>query len=61
VTTVGLEHGLLTVAVADPIRAGRELLALVAAADVAVVSVARARPTLEDVFLLLTGDGEAAA
>jgi hypothetical protein len=46
--------------VADP-SAGRELLALVAAADVAVVSVARARPTLEDVFLLLTGDGEAVA
>jgi ABC-2 type transport system ATP-binding protein len=62
VTAVGLEHGLLTVAVADPARAGRELLALVAAADVAVVSVARARPTLEDVFLLLTGaPGEAAA
>jgi ABC-2 type transport system ATP-binding protein len=62
VTAVRLEHGLLTVAVSDPTRAGRELLALVAAADVGVVSIARARPTLEDVFLLLTGDaGEVAA
>ncbi|MEW6223811.1 MAG: ATP-binding cassette domain-containing protein [Chloroflexota bacterium] len=57
-----VEHGLLTVAVSDPVRAGRELLPVVAAAEVSVVSVARARPTLEDVFLRLTGEpGEAAA
>ena len=56
-----VEHGLLTVAVSDPARAGRELLPVVAAADVSVVSVARARPTLEDVFLRLTGDPDEAA
>jgi ABC-2 type transport system ATP-binding protein len=62
VTAVAVEHGLLTVAVADPARASRELLGIVAAEDVAVISVARARPTLEDVFLRLTGGaGEAAA
>jgi len=61
VTGVGLEHGLLTVAVADPTRAGRELLTHIADADVAVVSVARARPTLEDVFLRLTGSPGGAA
>ena len=61
VTSVGLEHGLLTVAVADPVRAGRELLGVVSAAGVGVVSIARARPTLEDVFLRLTGDGTEAA
>ena len=55
VTGAAVEHGLLTVAVADPERASRELLPAIAAADVAVVSVARARPTLEDVFLRLTG------
>ena len=56
-----VEHGLLTVAVSDPARAGRELLPMVAAAEVSVVSVARARPTLEDVFLRLTGDPDEAA
>ena len=61
VTAVGVEHGLLTVAVGDPIVASRELLQLVGAEDLAVVSVARARPTLEDVFLRLTGDDQGAA
>ena len=62
VTGAAAEHGVLTVAVADPGVAARELLAAVAAAGVPVVSVARARPTLEDVFLQLTGDqGEVAA
>ncbi|OGO54504.1 MAG: hypothetical protein A2V85_05100 [Chloroflexi bacterium RBG_16_72_14] len=56
-----VEHGLLTVAVSDPARAGRELLAVVAAAEVGVLSVARARPTLEDVFLRLTGESPEAA
>jgi ABC-2 type transport system ATP-binding protein len=61
VAAASTAHGLLTVAVSDPARASRELLPAVAACDVAVVSVARARPTLEDVFLRLTGEGEAAA
>jgi ABC-2 type transport system ATP-binding protein len=61
VTGTGVEHGLLTVAVADPALASRELLPAISAAGVAVVSVARARPTLEDVFLRLTGDQPEAA
>jgi ABC-2 type transport system ATP-binding protein len=61
VTAVTAEHGLLTVAVSDTVLASRELLPAVAASAVAVVSVARARPTLEDVFLRLTGEREAAA
>jgi ABC-2 type transport system ATP-binding protein len=56
VTGVGIEHGLLTVAVADPARAAHEILPAVAAAEIGVISVARARPTLEDVFLRLTDD-----
>jgi ABC-2 type transport system ATP-binding protein len=61
VTAASAEHGLLTVAVSDPARAARELLAIVAAADLSVVSVARARPTLEDIFLRLTGESPEAA
>ncbi len=62
VTASGVEHGLLTVAASDPDIAARDLLQIVGTADLAIVSVARARPTLEDVFLRLTGDtGEAAA
>jgi ABC-2 type transport system ATP-binding protein len=61
VTAAVTEHGLLTVAVADTARAARELLPLVSASGVAVVSVARARPNLEDVFLRLTGDANGAA
>jgi ABC-2 type transport system ATP-binding protein len=61
VTAAAAEHGLLTVAVSDTAVAARELLPTVAAAGVAVVSVARARPTLEDVFLRLTGEQEVAA
>jgi ABC-2 type transport system ATP-binding protein len=61
VTAASIEHGLLTVAVADPGVAARELLPIVGAAGLAVISVARARPTLEDVFLRLTaGEGAAA-
>jgi ABC-2 type transport system ATP-binding protein len=56
VTAAALEHGLLTVAVADPVLAGRSILAAVAEAGISVISVARARPTLEDVFLRLTGE-----
>ncbi len=62
VTGAAVEHGLLTVAVADPAVAARELLPAITAQDLSILSVARARPTLEDVFLRLTGgDGEAAA
>jgi ABC-2 type transport system ATP-binding protein len=56
VTGAAVEHGLLTVAVADPERAARELLPAITAEGVSVISVARARPTLEDVFLRLTGN-----
>ena len=56
-----IEHGLLTIAVADPAVAARELLPIVGGAGLAVISVARARPTLEDVFLRLTAGGSAAA
>jgi ABC-2 type transport system ATP-binding protein len=61
VTAVGLEHGLLTVAVSDPPRAGRDLLPVIAAEGISVISVARARPTLEDVFLRLTGESREVA
>jgi ABC-2 type transport system ATP-binding protein len=62
VTGTAVEHGLLTVAVSDPARAAVALLPAISAAGVAVISVARARPTLEDVFLQLTGShGEVAA
>jgi len=56
VTAVGVEHGLMTIAVTDAARASHELLQAVAEANLAVVTVARARPTLEDVFLKLTGE-----
>lgn len=61
VTGAIAEHGLLTIAVSDPAVAARELLPVVADGGVAVVSLARARPTLEDVFLRLTGEGREAA
>jgi ABC-2 type transport system ATP-binding protein len=61
VTAASVEHGLLTVAVADPALAARELLPIVGGAGLAIISVARARPTLEDVFLRLTAGGSAAA
>jgi ABC-2 type transport system ATP-binding protein len=59
VQAVTLEHGLVTVAVVEPEAASRAILAAIADAGVAVVSVARARPTLEDVFLRLTGERSA--
>jgi len=61
ITAAAVDHGLVTVAVADPAVAARELLQIVGAAELAVVSVARARPTLEDVFLRLTGGPEGVA
>ena len=57
VTAAALDHGLLTIAVDNPVEAGRAILEAVATAGITVVSVARARPTLEDVFLRLTGEG----
>ena len=59
VQAVTLEHGLVTVAVEEPETASRAILAAVADAGIAVVSIARARPTLEDVFLRLTGGASA--
>jgi hypothetical protein len=56
VTGAAVEHGQLTVAAADPEQGARELLPAITAEGVSVISVARARPTLEDVFLRLTGD-----
>ncbi|HEY5629751.1 MAG TPA: ABC transporter ATP-binding protein, partial [Candidatus Limnocylindrales bacterium] len=61
VTAALAEHGVLTIAVSDIRIASRELLPAVSASGVAVVSMARARPTLEDVFLRLTGDASEAA
>lgn len=61
VTAAMAEHGLLTVAVSDSGIAARELLGVVSASGVAVIGVARARPTLEDVFLRLTSDRPEAA
>jgi len=61
VSGAALDHGLLTVVVTDPAAAARDLLGVVSAGGVTVISVARARPTLEDVFLRLTGDGREAA
>ncbi len=64
-TDVSVEHGLLRIAVRDPGRASRELLLAIVAAGMAVAGVERVRPTLEDVFLQLTGasggNGEAVA
>jgi ABC-2 type transport system ATP-binding protein len=54
-TDVTMDHGLLRVAVGDPGRASRELLPAIVAAGVTVGAVERVRPTLEDVFLQLTG------
>ncbi len=54
-TGVAAEHGLLRVTVSDPARAAAELLPAIVAAGVAVTAVERVRPTLEDVFLRLTG------
>ncbi|MHB8960697.1 MAG: ATP-binding cassette domain-containing protein [Candidatus Limnocylindrales bacterium] len=61
VTAAIAEHGVLTIAVSDVGVASRQLLPEVGNSGVAVVSVARARPTLEDVFLRLTGNGSEAA
>ena len=61
VTGVAVEHGVASVAVSDPERAGREIFGAIASSGIGVLSVARARPTLEDVFLRLTGDADTGA
>jgi ABC-2 type transport system ATP-binding protein len=60
VIAVAVEGGIVSVSVADPATAGRALLAEIAAADIALVTFERQRPTLEDVFLRLVGRGGAA-
>ena len=55
VTDIGVDHGQVRVTVNDPARASRELLPAIVAAGLAVAGVERVRPTLEDVFLQLTG------
>ena len=52
---VTIVHGVVRVTVSDPGRASRELLPAIVAAGLAVSGVERVRPTLEDVFLQLTG------
>ncbi len=59
-TDVSVQHGQLRITVSDPARASRELLPAIVAAGVAVAGVERARPSLEDVFLELTGAAGAA-
>jgi ABC-2 type transport system ATP-binding protein len=54
-TDVRVEHGRLRITVNDPGLASRELLPAVVAAGLAVSGVERVRPSLEDVFLQLTG------
>jgi ABC-2 type transport system ATP-binding protein len=55
-TDVTVDHGTVRVSVRDPGRASRELLPAIVAARLAIAGVERVRPTLEDVFLHLTGD-----
>ncbi len=55
VTGVEATPGVLRVSVSDDPDAGTHLLALVAAHRVPVLALERLRPTLEDVFLRLTG------
>ncbi|HSS34873.1 MAG TPA: DUF4162 domain-containing protein, partial [Patescibacteria group bacterium] len=55
VTDIGVDHGQVRVTVNDPARASRELLPAIVTAGLAVAGVERVRPTLEDVFLQLTG------
>ena len=60
-TDVSLDLGRLRITVNDPARAARELLPAIVAAGVAVAGVERARPSLEDVFLQLTGSAGTSA
>jgi ABC-2 type transport system ATP-binding protein len=54
------EHGLLRVIVSDSERAAAEALPMVVASGVRQARFERVRPTLEDVFLQLVGNDEAA-
>jgi ABC-2 type transport system ATP-binding protein len=56
---VTLEHGFVRVVVSDPETAGRAILERVVASGVALAGFQRSRPTLEDVFLRLTGTRDA--
>ncbi len=58
---VAVDHGSVRITVSDPARAARELLPAIVAAELAVSGVERVRPTLEDVFLQLTGSAERVA
>ena len=53
-----VEHGLLRVFVRDPAVAGPALLPILAGTGVTLAGFERARPSLEDVFLHLVGNGE---
>ncbi len=55
VTDVELGYGTLRVAVTEDPEAGQRLLAMVVGHRVPLLSLERVRPTLEDVFLRLTG------
>jgi hypothetical protein len=63
VQSVEISASTLRIAVSEDPEAGHRLLAIVATRRLPIVAVERARPTLEDVFLRLTGraaHGEAA-
>ena len=57
VTAVSYEHGLVRVHVRDTQAAGRELVAALCRAGLGVDTLERQRPSLEDVFLQLVGNG----
>jgi len=57
VSSVELSPGTLRVGVSDDPEAGQRLLAMVVERRIGVLSLERMRPTLEDVFLRLTGRG----
>jgi ABC-2 type transport system ATP-binding protein len=55
VASVSAVGGSIVISVTDPETAATELLPMVAAAGVRVISLERVRPSLEDVFLRLVG------
>jgi ABC-2 type transport system ATP-binding protein len=55
VTGVDLDAGALRITVSDSVRAGRDILPAVVAAQVSLIAFERLRPTLEDVFVRLVG------
>ena len=60
VTAVEADTGSLRIHVTDPLVAGPELFRLIADTGVAIAVLERQRPTLEDVFLRIVAEGEAA-